>query len=526
MSFVGHETLVGITDISEMAQVSRAAASNWPKRYPDFPKPRVVSPSGALFDAGEVERWLLIKGKITGPIPAEVRLWKMLDRLRDVWTPADILEFVVGCIVYVNAKRRETKADTADVGDGRVWPDLGEGLADISRDRLLAAAREVERTDARLKGVLTRSLDRQPPLDAALLANLLETVLAACQETPLDEIFDEAMGRLATMDRSFASHETPGPVAELMVRLALPIRGMVFDPAAGTGGLLEMAALHPDSKSKPATLIGYERDDRLARFAQASCYVHKVDAHIVHRDSLRSAADLDVRADLVLLDPPWAQRDWGDEDIYLASDVWRFGLPSPNSADFAWLQLAVNALNPDGRALVVLPAASVTRGGRSERIRSKLVRAGCVDAVIFLPARFARGTAVPLSLWVMRPPQDERSDWMQPSGAVLLVDATRLGARHPRDEWPDELEIEDIVHVVHFSEGPVVLDASIAISVPIEQIAEDANLSFTHYQPLPAPPDLGELSRETDTVLRSLEETLGRLAQRTNELAALLREQR
>ena len=40
MSFTDSETLVGITDIAEMARAKRAAVSNWPKRYPDFPKPR------------------------------------------------------------------------------------------------------------------------------------------------------------------------------------------------------------------------------------------------------------------------------------------------------------------------------------------------------------------------------------------------------------------------------------------------------------------------------------------------------
>ena len=70
MSFTENETLVGITDIAEMARAKRTAVSNWPKRYADFPKPRKATPSGALFDANEVERWLIVKGKIDGPIPA------------------------------------------------------------------------------------------------------------------------------------------------------------------------------------------------------------------------------------------------------------------------------------------------------------------------------------------------------------------------------------------------------------------------------------------------------------------------
>jgi type I restriction-modification system DNA methylase subunit len=529
MSFADSETLVGITDIAEMARAKRAAVSNWPKRYSDFPKPRTVTPSGALFDAREVERWLIVKGKIDGPIPPTVRLWKVVDRLRDVWSPGDITEFLAGCLVYLAAAPAESGEGvdwTMDISD--TWPEIRTSKPADLLKTLLAAARRIEKRTPMIAGVMTRGLDRSPRADDSLLAEVLDLLYAASSEELLEDLLSEAVSRLMASDRSFGSHQTPSDLGELMIRLAFPISGTVFDPAMGMGNLLQLAALHPDSPSHPNELIGYDLSERVSRLAKAQCFLYgmmdppnRID--IECRDTLREANTLDVKADIVLLDPPFGLRDWGDTDLYVDKQVWSFGLPSPRSADFAWVQLAINALKPDGRAIVVLPAGAASSGGRAERIRKNLVLAGCVEAVIFLPTRFRPETSVPLSLWILRRPLVERSDEVWGSKDVLLVDATGLGARRELGQWVNELGIDDIVTTVD-SGVDLTIHPSIAIGVGPETIAEDGNLSFTHYQPLPSPPDLEGLDVEIASLRDSLDYNLQRLTEWVAELSRILKE--
>jgi type I restriction enzyme M protein len=49
--------------IARLANVGRAAVSNWRRRYPDFPKPVGGSPASPTFDRAEVEAWLKATGK-------------------------------------------------------------------------------------------------------------------------------------------------------------------------------------------------------------------------------------------------------------------------------------------------------------------------------------------------------------------------------------------------------------------------------------------------------------------------------
>ena len=278
--------------------------------------------------------------------------------------------------------------DTNDV-EWDSWYEIRDSQPAHLLEEVMAAALETERLTPMITGVITRGLDRTPPANDGLLAEVLDLLTAASAEQPLEDLLTEALSRLMASDRSFGSHQTPSELGELMIRLALPISGTAFDPAAGMGNLLQLAALHPDNPSQPEELIGFEVSERVSRLAKAQCFLYGMmrppkRVEIECRDSLREATELDVKADVVLLDPPFGQRDWGDTDLYVDHQVWSFGLPSPRSAEFAWVQLAINALKPNGRAIVALPAGAASTGGRAERIRKNLVLAGCVEAVVFL----------------------------------------------------------------------------------------------------------------------------------------------
>ena len=468
-----------------------------------------------------------------------LRLWKLVDRLRDRWSPGDTAMFLAACLVVLHAEPWRSDAGPDNAGDGSTWEAFRAAHSADLFDAVMAATERTERIEgAALSDVVTEGLRRSPQADDALLGQVLDLLSAAASETSHAEILNEVIGQLIATDRSFAAFETPPDLAELMIRLGRPISGTLFDPAAGMGGLLQMAALYPDGPH-PDKLIGCEANELAARLAEAQCFLYGMEpphtgvTSIEWWDALREAdvivggdADLGmvgIRADVVLLDPPINQRDWGHEDLYLNKDVWSFGLPSPRSADFAWVQLAVDCLKPDGRAIVVLPAGAASVGGRAERIRRNLVQGGCVEAVIFLPARFGRTSSVPLSVWILRRPIAERDADSNRVEDVLLVDATRLGERNSSDPLSSELDIDDIVTAVR-SRSSSASNEPLAITVSASRIAQDGSLSFRHYQPLPTPPDLSVLDREVDELQKVLAKTAEQVTRSVTELFHVLRE--
>lgn len=52
------ETLIGVFEIAELANVSPSAVANWRKRFPDFPAPLAELKSGPVFAESQVKLWL------------------------------------------------------------------------------------------------------------------------------------------------------------------------------------------------------------------------------------------------------------------------------------------------------------------------------------------------------------------------------------------------------------------------------------------------------------------------------------
>lgn len=71
------EPLVSGSEIARLAGVTRAAVSNWRRRYDDFPAPAGGSAGSPLFALSEVRQWLGRQRK-GQDIPPGVRLWQAL----------------------------------------------------------------------------------------------------------------------------------------------------------------------------------------------------------------------------------------------------------------------------------------------------------------------------------------------------------------------------------------------------------------------------------------------------------------
>lgn len=55
--------LVGLSEIAEIAQVTRAAVQNWRSRYEDFPEPITTLYMGPVFNWRDIKKWLVATGR-------------------------------------------------------------------------------------------------------------------------------------------------------------------------------------------------------------------------------------------------------------------------------------------------------------------------------------------------------------------------------------------------------------------------------------------------------------------------------
>ncbi|USQ84694.1 SAM-dependent methyltransferase [Streptomyces phaeoluteigriseus] len=331
--------LVTGSEIARLAGVTRAAVSNWRRRYDDFPTPSGGGVNSPLFDLAEVRAWL-DKQRKGQAVSVEVQLWQAL---RGVY------------------------------GD-----DMLGGLVQVTRLLTDGAARE------------------RLPADVVQLAqDLAESGGAAEAVSVLAERFTDSVRRAGS--DQVTSSRVVRAVRHFAGEVALD--ATLFDPACGIGSLL--LAVGPEQGPRRC---GQESDAHRAEFAQLRAdLTGRIGVGIVTGDSLRDDQWTDLKADLVVCDPPVGEPDWGREDLLLDSR-WEFGTPSRAEGELAWLQHAYAHTAPGGRVLMVLPA-SVAYRKAGRRIRAELVRRGILTQVTALPSGTAASHALPVHLWHLRRPR-------------------------------------------------------------------------------------------------------------------------
>ncbi|MEU1462567.1 N-6 DNA methylase [Streptomyces sp. NPDC005727] len=380
--------LVTGAEIARLAGVTRAAVSNWRRRYDDFPAPAGGAANSPLYALADVQEWLdkQRKGQEVSP---EVELWQAMRAAYGE-------QMVAGL------------AEVAGVLAGKRGPGLPEDVA--TRVRVLA--------------------ESEAPVD--LVNGLTERFMDSARRAGSDQVTPERVVRAVC-------HFAP----------ELPANATVFDPACGIGVLLLSVASEPKMRC-----FGQEMDPDSARYAQLRAdLLSRSGVRIVAGDSLRADEWPDLKADLVVCDPPAGVTEWGREELLLDSR-WELGTPSKAEGELAWLQHAYAHTEPGGHVLMVMPA-SVAYRKAGRRIRAELVRRGIVRQVIALPPGTAPSHALPIHLWCLRRPENMGgADTNHTVRMVDLTDNSPDGSLKPRpDQVTDVPLIELLDDIVDLTPG-------------------------------------------------------------------------
>ncbi|PZT78127.1 MULTISPECIES: N-6 DNA methylase [unclassified Streptomyces] len=397
--------LVTGAEIARLAGVTRAAVSNWRRRYEDFPPAVGGSASSPLFVWNAVQKWLEGRDK-SQEVSLEVQTWQALR---------------------------------AAFGDATV--------------AAVAAATEYLAGDAVREAVDRPAGPDGPPLldpPGVPLRSLLDRL---AEDAGRVEAVDALVARLTDSARRSGSDLVTSPrIVRAVAHFAPDLRGgqTVFDPACGVGTLL--FDLRP---ARGLIRLGQDSDEDCVRIARARAVLTgQEDIRIAHGDALRADRFSGLAADLVVCDPPVAVTDWGREELLL-DHRWEFGTPSRAEGELAWLQHAYAHTAPGGHLLVVMPA-SVAYRKAGRRIRAELVRRGVIRQIVALPGGVASSHALPVHLWLLRRPDDRgaRPDTItmvdltsnDPDG-VLVPDQGQTSAVPLIDLLDDDVDLTPASHM-------------------------------------------------------------------------------
>ncbi|MDI3420122.1 N-6 DNA methylase [Streptomyces luteolus] len=389
--------LVTGAEIARLAGVTRAAVSNWRRRYGDFPPAQGGSASSPLFAWPEVRDWLERRNK-SQEVSLEVQTWQAL---------------------------RAAYGDSAAAGVAAVAAHLLKqaGGGDAEAVALTYGPQGAEVAAASLPEAAASAVDRLAAESTAAeaLEALVERLTDSARRSGSDQF---TAPRILRAVAHFAPDSEPGQ--------------SVLDPACGIGSLL-----HAVQSERDLIRAGQDVDADSIRIARVrSMLSGGSGATFVEGDSLRADGFPSLQADLVVCDPPVAVTDWGREAL-LIDPRWEFGTPSRAEGELAWLQHAYAHTAPGGHVLMVMPA-SVAYRKAGRRIRAELVRRGAVRKVVALPGGVASAHSLPVHLWLLHRPVDAT----ERPATVTFVDLSGNapdGSLEPTERQRAEIPLIDLL---------------------------------------------------------------------------------
>jgi len=100
------ETLIGVYEVAELANVSASAVANWRKRFPDFPPPLAELKSGPVFAESQVKVWLARRAAADSNDVAELFYDQLASKRGD---PPDLREKIEEVLEKLQTEATSTK---------------------------------------------------------------------------------------------------------------------------------------------------------------------------------------------------------------------------------------------------------------------------------------------------------------------------------------------------------------------------------------------------------------------------------
>ncbi|MCC9598659.1 class I SAM-dependent DNA methyltransferase [Rubrivivax sp. JA1055] len=261
-------------------------------------------------------------------------------------------------------------------------------------------------------------------------------------------VFEELIRKFAEISNETAGeHFTPREVIRLMVSLLFiedddvltpgnAVVRTIYDPTAGTGGMLSVAGeyLLEHNPQARLTMFGQELNDESYAICKADMLIKGQDvANIVAGNTLSDDGHGGRKFDYMLSNPPFGV-EWKKVEKQVRQEHeqkgydGRFGpgLPRVSDGSMLFLMHLLSKMRPahDGgsRFGIVLNGSPLFTGGAGSgesEIRRYVLENDLVEAIVGLPTDMFYNTGIATYVWVLsnRKPEDRR-------GYVQLIDAS------------------------------------------------------------------------------------------------------
>jgi type I restriction enzyme M protein len=323
----------------------------------------------------------------------------------------------------------------------------------------------IERDNPSLKGVLPKDYAR-PALDKTRLGELIDLIgtlgLGEKEHRSKDilgRVYEYFLSQFASAEGKHGGQfYTPRCVVKTLVEMIEPYKGRVYDPCCGSGGMFVQSERFVEAhggKIGDISIYGQESNPTTWKLAEMNLAIRGIEGNLgpENADSFHRDLHPDLKADFILANPHFNDHDWGGER--LKDDArWKYGIPPPSNANFAWVQHFIYHLAPTGIAGFVLANGSMSSNQSGEgEIRKNIIEADLVDCMIALPGQLFYSTPIAPCLWFIT--RDKKNHkFRDRRGQTLFIDTRKIGSLIDRvhRDFTDE-DVARIVSTYHAWRG-------------------------------------------------------------------------
>ena len=336
-----------------------------------------------------------------------------------------------------------------------------------------SALHDVEKNNKALAGALPDNYFSRLGLDASKLSALIDTinnidtipkesadsqVERKTEEDIVGRVYEYFLGKFAASEgKGGGEFYTPKSIVTLISDMIEPFSGKIYDPCCGSGGMFVQSLKFINSHNgnqKNISIYGQEYTNTTYKLAKMNLAVRGISGNLgdVAGDSFFKDQHPDLKADYIMANPPFNQKQWRADNELVDDSRWA-GYPTPptGNANYAWIMHMISKLSEHGTAGFVLANGSMSSNTSGEGdIRQKIIENDLVDCMIALPGQLFYTTQIPVCLWFIskdKKGNDEKGMFKRRDrqGETLFIDVREMGSMV--DRTLKELTNDDVAHI-------------------------------------------------------------------------------
>jgi type I restriction enzyme M protein len=400
----------------------------------------------------------------------EVTLWEAANKLRGSVEPAEYKHVVLGLIFLKFASDKFEDHRSLLIAEGKdKYIEMAEFynmnnvffLEETSRWSYLikrakqndiallidTALHTIEKNNKALKGALPDNYFSRLGLDVTKLASLLDTIndIDTTKDPKHDvvgKVYEYFLSKFALAEgKGKGEFYTPKSIVNLIAEMIEPYKGIIYDPACGSGGMfvqsIKFIEAH-NGNNKEISIYGQEYTNTTYKLAKMNLAIRGISGNLGEKaaDTFADDQHKDLKADYIMANPPFNQKDWRAENELKDDPRWRgYDVPPKSNANYGWILNMVSKLSDNGIAGFILANGALSGGGEEYKIRKKLIENNLVEAILVLPQDMFYTTNISVTVWILnknkkahsRSIGDEQRHYRERSTEILFMDLRQIG---------------------------------------------------------------------------------------------------